>query len=105
MSGPEMPRKRKIHVHRAGVTAILAGRAAVQELVPMQPGDALETCADSSDLERVVGFRPNTTIEDDTRLFVEWFRAIMESMESRRVRAHYRVRAWHRYVGWRMLKM
>jgi hypothetical protein len=26
-------------------------------------------------LERVVGFRPNTTIEDDTRLFVEWFRA------------------------------
>ena len=45
----------------------------------MQPGDVLETFADSSDLERVVGFRPNTSIEDGTRLFVEWFRAYRRS--------------------------
>ncbi|MGO9681499.1 MAG: NAD-dependent epimerase [Beijerinckiaceae bacterium] len=51
------------------------GRSAIREFLPMQPGDVLETCADSSDLERAVGFRPNTSIEDGTRLFVEWFRS------------------------------
>ncbi len=51
------------------------GRSAICELLPMQPGDVLGTCADSSDLERAVGFRPNTSIEDGTQMFVEWFRA------------------------------
>ena len=51
------------------------GRPAIGEFLPMQPGDVLETCADSSDLERAVGFRPNTSIEDGTRRFVEWFRS------------------------------
>ena len=55
------------------------GRPAIREFLPMQPGDVLETFADSSDLERVVGFRPNTRIEDGTRLFVEWFRAYRRS--------------------------
>ncbi len=50
------------------------GRSAICELLPMEPGDVLGTCADSSDLEHMVGFRPNTSIEDGTRLFVEWFR-------------------------------
>ena len=50
------------------------GRPAIREFLPMQPGDVLETCADSSDLEREVGFRPNTSIEDGTQRFVEWFR-------------------------------
>jgi UDP-glucuronate 4-epimerase len=55
------------------------GRPAISELLPMQPGDVVETCADSSDLERVVGFRPNTSIKDGARLFVEWFRAYHRS--------------------------
>jgi UDP-glucuronate 4-epimerase len=50
------------------------GRPAVRELLPMQPGDALETYADCTDLERAVGFRPSTAIKDGVRLFVEWFR-------------------------------
>lgn len=50
------------------------GRPAIAEFLPMQPGDVAETCADSADLERAVGFRPNTSIEDGTRLFVDWFR-------------------------------
>ena len=49
----------------------------------MQPGDVLETCADSSDLERAVGFRPNTAIEDGTRLFVEWFGAYRRSQAAK----------------------
>jgi UDP-glucuronate 4-epimerase len=50
------------------------GRPAIREFLPMQPGDVVETCADSSDLERAVGFRPNTSIKDGARRFVEWFR-------------------------------
>jgi UDP-glucuronate 4-epimerase len=55
------------------------GRQAIRELLPMQPGDVVETCADSADLERAVGFRPNTSIKDGARRFVEWFRAYHRS--------------------------
>ena len=58
------------------------GRPAIREFSPMQPGDVLETCADSSELERAVGFRPDTSIADGTRLFVEWFRAYRRSQVS-----------------------
>jgi UDP-glucuronate 4-epimerase len=51
------------------------GRPAVRELLPMQPGDALETYADCTDLERAVGFRPSTPIKDGVGHFVEWFRS------------------------------
>ena len=55
------------------------GRSAIREFLPMQPGDVLETCADSSDLGRAVGFRPNTSIEDGIRMFVQWFGAYRRS--------------------------
>jgi UDP-glucuronate 4-epimerase len=55
------------------------GRPAIREYLPMQPGDVPETCADSADLERAVGFRPDTSIETGTRLFVEWFRTYRRS--------------------------
>ncbi|MBX9778445.1 MAG: NAD-dependent epimerase [Xanthobacteraceae bacterium] len=51
------------------------GRKAQVELAPMQPGDVPETCADVSDLERAVGFRPATTIEEGVRRFVAWYRS------------------------------
>jgi UDP-glucuronate 4-epimerase len=50
------------------------GRKAKIELVPMQPGDVPETCADIDDLMREVGFRPVTAIEDGVRKFVAWYR-------------------------------
>ena len=62
-----------------GLIERAVGRPAIGEFLPMQPGDVLETCADSSDLERAVGFRPNTSIEDGTRCFVEWFRSYRRS--------------------------
>jgi UDP-glucuronate 4-epimerase len=49
------------------------GRQAIREYLPLQPGDVLETCADCTDLERAVGFRPNTPLKDGVRLFVDWF--------------------------------
>jgi UDP-glucuronate 4-epimerase len=50
------------------------GRKAVKELVAMQPGDVLETCADIDDLRRDVGFAPSTPLEEGVRRFVAWYR-------------------------------
>lgn len=49
------------------------GKPAKCELLPMQPGDVPETCADVTALERAVGFRPSTTIEEGIRRFIAWF--------------------------------
>jgi UDP-glucuronate 4-epimerase len=50
------------------------GKSAIQEFLPMQPGDVPETYADVTDLERAVGFRPSTPIADGIGRFVDWFR-------------------------------
>ncbi len=50
------------------------GRKAKTELVPIQPGDVPETCADIDDLMRDVGFRPGTPIDKGVRSFVAWYR-------------------------------
>ena len=47
---------------------------AEKELLPMQPGDVPETYADVADLERDVGFRPTTPIEDGIDRFVSWYK-------------------------------
>ena len=50
------------------------GQKAERELLPMQPGDVAETCADVADLEAAVGFRPSTPIAEGVRRFVDWYR-------------------------------
>ena len=50
------------------------GKPAIRELLPMQPGDVPQTYADVADLERAVGFRPKTPIDEGVRRFVEWLR-------------------------------
>jgi UDP-glucuronate 4-epimerase len=40
----------------------------------MQPGDVLATYADVTDLERDVGYRPETSIESGLERFVDWYR-------------------------------
>lgn len=50
------------------------GRTAAKEFLPMQPGDVPETYADVSGLEREIGFRPKTSIEEGIRRFVAWYR-------------------------------
>src|SRR5580692_329023 len=51
------------------------GKKAVAELMPMQPGDVRETCADVEALQKAVGFAPNTPIADGIRKFIDWYRA------------------------------
>ncbi len=50
------------------------GRPAIKEMLPMQPGDVPATYADIEDLERDIGFKPSTTIEDGIARFSKWFR-------------------------------
>ena len=40
----------------------------------MQAGDVLATEADTSSLERIIGFRPATPVEEGVRRFVDWYR-------------------------------
>src|SRR5690606_7798745 len=51
------------------------GRKAERNLLPMQPGDVPDTCADVSALERDTGYRPSTPIETGVRNSVDWYRA------------------------------
>lgn len=45
-----------------------------RELVPMQPGDVPVTCADTSALERDMGFRPSTSLRTGLRNFARWYK-------------------------------
>lgn len=52
-----------------------AGKEAIKELLPMQPGDVYQTYADCSALEKVIGFKPNTKLSEGIKLTVKWFRS------------------------------
>ena len=48
------------------------GKKAEKNLLPMQPGDVHETCADVDDLINI-GFKPSTPIEKGIKEFVKWY--------------------------------
>ena len=50
------------------------GRKALLEMLPMQPGDVQATIADVRDLEKAVGYRPRTPVEEGVARFVTWYR-------------------------------
>jgi UDP-glucuronate 4-epimerase len=51
------------------------GKKAQLELLPMQAGDVPATYADVGELQRAVGYRPQTPIEVGVRRFAEWYQA------------------------------
>ncbi|WGD55431.1 SDR family NAD(P)-dependent oxidoreductase [Bradyrhizobium sp. CB1650] len=61
-------------MHVVGLLERELGRTAIKDLLPMQPGDVLETFADIGDLMRDTGFAPSTPIEHGVRNFVAWYR-------------------------------
>lgn len=50
------------------------GKKAIQNLLPLQPGDVPVTYADVDDLMRDTGFKPATRIEDGIARFVDWYK-------------------------------
>ncbi len=59
---------------RAGVLPEDYDFEAHKKLVPMQPGDVPVTYADTSALERDMGFKPDTPLRIGLRRFAEWYR-------------------------------
>mgnify|MGYP003582699704 CR=1 FL=1 len=49
------------------------GKKAVRRLLPMQPGDVVETYADTRLLRDLIGSLPETTVRDGVEQFVDWF--------------------------------
>ncbi|MFB6325348.1 NAD-dependent epimerase [Pantoea deleyi] len=50
------------------------GITAKKNLMPMQPGDVLETSADTEALFKAIGFKPQTGVEEGVKNFVAWYR-------------------------------
>ena len=50
------------------------GKKAQKIYLDMQPGDVIMTYADVTDLEKAIGFKPETPIEEGLAKFVEWYR-------------------------------
>lgn len=51
-----------------------AGKEAILDLLPLQPGDVPDTFADSSALENYVDYKPATSVVDGVKNFVDWYR-------------------------------
>ncbi len=50
------------------------GKKAEKNLLPLQPGDVPDTYADVTDLINDVDYKPDTSVEDGVKRFVEWYR-------------------------------
>ncbi len=59
---------------RAGVLPQDYDFEAHKQLVGMQPGDVEVTYADTTDLEKDFGFKPNTSLREGLRKFAQWYR-------------------------------
>jgi UDP-glucuronate 4-epimerase len=50
------------------------GKKAQMEMLPLQPGDVPDTEADVSELANNVGYKPEVTVEEGVKNFVDWYR-------------------------------
>ncbi|BEN11523.1 NAD-dependent epimerase [Serratia marcescens] len=51
------------------------GVTARKNMLPMQPGDVMDTSADTAELYRDIGFKPETSVEEGVKRFVDWYKA------------------------------
>jgi UDP-glucuronate 4-epimerase len=49
-------------------------KKAVLDLLPLQPGDVIQTWADTASIQRDIGFCPRTDIQCGVSSFVNWYR-------------------------------
>ena len=50
------------------------GKKAIKKMMGMQAGDVKQTLADASELNQWVNFKPNTSIEEGVKRFVNWYK-------------------------------
>jgi len=49
------------------------GKTAVKNMMPIQPGDVAKTYADVQDLIDDMGYKPNTSIDEGVKNFIDWY--------------------------------
>ncbi|MGL1810097.1 UNVERIFIED_CONTAM: NAD-dependent epimerase/dehydratase family protein [Serratia marcescens] len=54
------------------------GLTARKNMLPMQPGDVMDTSADTEELYRDIGFKPETSVEEGVKRFVDWYKAFYQ---------------------------
>lgn len=54
------------------------GITANKNMLPMQPGDVLDTSADTTALYNAIGFRPQTRVDEGIARFVNWYRSFYQ---------------------------
>jgi len=50
------------------------GKKAIKKMMGMQAGDVKQTLADASELNQWVNFKPNTSIKEGVKRFVDWYK-------------------------------
>lgn len=50
------------------------GKTADKNMLPMQPGDVYTTWADTEDLFKATGYKPQTSVSDGVKQFVDWYK-------------------------------
>ena len=50
------------------------GKKAIKNYLEMQPGDVSETAANIDNLDRIIGFKPSTSIEEGIPKFLSWYK-------------------------------
>lgn len=50
------------------------GKKAIKNYLPMQQGDVISTWADISDLEKLILFKPKTSLQDGMKIFWNWYK-------------------------------
>ena len=51
------------------------GKTAVKRFLPMQQGDVYQTNADTTKLEKEVGYQPQVKLHESIMKFVEWYQS------------------------------
>lgn len=71
-------------------------RKAEVELLPLQPGDVLATCADASGLDQVTGFTPRISLDEGLARFITWFHEYYPHLDQEAMRVNGHVPAHQR---------
>lgn len=53
---------------------VAAGKEAIKEFLPMQPGDVLETYSDMTDMIRDFDYLPTVSVKEGVSRFMKWFK-------------------------------
>lgn len=62
-------------LHYIEVLEQCLGKKAKMQMLPLQPGDVPDTEADVSELQVVTGYRPQVTVKEGVKRFVDWYRS------------------------------